>query len=108
VLCLVAATYAYWSYAERVPIELVELSTPRGVLHVNVADTPKQRAEGLSNRAGMTKDGLLLLWRGPGRQPIWMSEMRSALDLIWLDSDDRVLAILPDVPPVPVATVSDL
>jgi uncharacterized membrane protein (UPF0127 family) len=98
-LCLVAATHAYWFYRERVPIESVELSTPRGVLHAGVADTLKQRAEGLSNRDVMTGDGLLLLWSAPGRHPIWMAGMRFALDLIWLDSDDRVLAVLPDVPP---------
>ena len=29
----------------------------------------------------------------------WMSEMRFALDLVWLDADGRVVAVLANVPP---------
>ena len=35
----------------------------------------------------------------PGRHPIWMKEMRFALDLVWLDFDGRVIAVLENVPP---------
>jgi uncharacterized membrane protein (UPF0127 family) len=66
---------------------------------VEFANTPTTRAAGLSNRDAVTGDGLLLHWDAPGRHPIWMAEMRFALDLVWLDERDTVLALLDSVPP---------
>jgi uncharacterized membrane protein (UPF0127 family) len=78
----------------------MQLETPGGTIVVELADTPATRFTALSNRGGLTGvDGLLLTWDAPGRHPIWMAEMRFALDLVWLDRDGSVLAVLDDVPP---------
>ncbi len=93
----VGMTLAYWSAADGPT--LIALAVPRGTLQVALADTAEHRAAGLSNRDAITHDGMLLQWDAPGRHPIWMSEMRFALDLVWLDAEGRVLSVLPNVPP---------
>lgn len=88
---------AYWSLADRP--RTVRLTAPSAILQVALADTADLRSAGLSRRAEVPHDGMLLQWDAPGRHPIWMSEMRFALDLVWLDAEGRVLSVLPNVPP---------
>jgi uncharacterized membrane protein (UPF0127 family) len=95
---LAAATFVIWLAVDQQRESALELIAPRGTLFVEVAQTPEARAKGLSNRAGVTHDGLLLLWDAPGRHPIWMADMRFALDIVWLGEQGRVLAALVDVP----------
>lgn len=93
----VALVLAYWSGADRP--EVVGLNVPGGDLRVALADTADRRAAGLSKLDAVPNDGMLLQWDAPGRHPIWMSGMRFALDLVWLDAGGRVLSVLPNVPP---------
>jgi len=97
----VATLSAYWSLADRP--KLVALSVPGGSVELVLADTADRRAAGLSNRDAVPHDGMLLQWDAPGRHPIWMSEMRFALDIVWLDADGRVVSVLADVPPCTAA-----
>src|SRR5262245_12266802 len=98
VVALAAAAFVIWFAVDQQREPAVELVAPRGTLLVEVAQTPEARAKGLSNRSGVRHDGLLLLWDAPGRHPIWMADMRFPLDIVWLDADGRVLAVLIDVP----------
>jgi uncharacterized membrane protein (UPF0127 family) len=98
VVVLAAAAFVIWFVVDQQSESALELVAPRGTLLVEVAQTPEARAKGLSNRAGVTHDGLLLLWDAPGRHPIWMADMRFALDIVWLGEQGRVLAALVDVP----------
>jgi uncharacterized membrane protein (UPF0127 family) len=89
-----------WIRSDNRPLPTIVLETPRAIIRVEVADTPRARSAGLSRREAVGDvDGLLLQWEAPGRHPIWMADMRFPLDLIWLDADGRVLAILENVPP---------
>lgn len=74
------------------------VSLPSGVIRVEVAATEDRRARGLSNRETM-RDPLLLDWNAAGRHPIWMKDMRFALDLVWINGTGQVLAVLANVPP---------
>jgi hypothetical protein len=96
-LALIAS--AIWLLIERRELPTVQLDSPNGTLVVEIADTPATRSTGLSNRDTLKVDGLLLQWDTPGRHPIWMADMRFPLDLVWLDSDGRVLLVLANVPP---------
>jgi uncharacterized membrane protein (UPF0127 family) len=98
VVLLAAAAFVIWFAVDQQRESVFELVAPRGKLLVEVAQTPEARAKGLSNRTSVTHDGLLLLWDAPGRHPIWMADMRFALDIVWLDADGRVLAVLTGVP----------
>jgi hypothetical protein len=100
VMGLVLVLALVWTLADRRQRpEFIELSAASGPLQVELADTPTARASGLSNRDAAPDDGLLLQWDTPGRHPIWMADMRFALDLVWLDERDTVLAVLDSVPP---------
>jgi uncharacterized membrane protein (UPF0127 family) len=98
VVLLAAAAFVIWFAVDQQSESALELVAPHGRLLVEVAQTPEARAKGLSNRAGVRHDGLLLLWDTPGRHPIWMANMRFALDIVWLDEHGRVLALLTGVP----------
>jgi uncharacterized membrane protein (UPF0127 family) len=77
------------------------IGTPGCVIDGEVADTPAARSAGLANPDALNRiDGLLLKWDAPGRHPIWMAEMRFPLDLEWIDSIGRVIAVLSNVPPM--------
>lgn len=95
-IAAVAILSAYRSVTDRP--ETARLVTPAGSLQVVLANTADQRAAGLSNRDAIPHGGMLLQWDTPGRHPIWMSEMRFALDLVWLDADGHVVAALANVP----------
>lgn len=88
-----------WISVERRKLPTVRLDAPNGTLVVEVANTPATRSDGLANRNSLKYDGLLLQWDTAGRHPIWMAHMRFPLDLVWLDSGGRVLAVLAHVPP---------
>jgi len=76
------------------------VSTPDGpALTVAVASTAGTRSVGLSGRDSIPHGGLLLEWPAEGRHPIWMADVRFALDLIWLADDGTVLAVLPGADP---------
>lgn len=94
---VVAVLAVYWSLADRP--KTVHLIAPAASLTLTLADTADNRAAGLSNRGVIPNDGMLLQWSAPGRHPIWMSEMRFPLDLVWVDGEGRVVAALANVPP---------
>jgi len=98
-IVLAAAASTIWFAVERPAESTVELVAPLGTFVVEIARTPEARSSGLSNRTSTEHGGLLLVWDAPGRRPIWMADMRFALDLVWLDASGRVLAVLADVPP---------
>ena len=98
IVLAVAASTIWFAFDRRGELT-TELVAPYGTFVVQIARTPEARASGLSNRTSMEHEGLLLLWDSPGRHPIWMANMRFALDLVWLDASGRVLAVVTDVPP---------
>lgn len=76
------------------------LRLPTGTtIRVDVANTPEARSRGLSGAGSLLVDGLLLQWPEAGHRPIWMADMRFPLDLVWLDNEGRVLAVVPAAQP---------
>jgi uncharacterized membrane protein (UPF0127 family) len=91
---------AFLAFSKEQSPRFGRINTPGGTILVAIADTPAARSAGLSNREELRDiDGLLLKWDRPGRHPIWMAGMRFPLDLLWIDGDGRVLAVLANVPP---------
>ncbi|HHZ20474.1 MAG TPA: DUF192 domain-containing protein [Firmicutes bacterium] len=76
----------------------VELITKEGtpVLHIRLADNFWLRLKGLLGKEGLSpKEGLLL---APCRS-VHTIGMKFAIDLVFLDKDNRVLAVYRNVPP---------
>jgi uncharacterized membrane protein (UPF0127 family) len=90
----------FWMRSENRVLPTTSIATPGGAIVVEIAATPASRSAGLSNREALRGiDGMLLKWDAPGRHPIWMKGMRFPLDVLWLGADDRVIAVLENVPP---------
>jgi len=69
-------------------------------LRLAVAETPQERQEGLSNYDSLKADqGMLFLYDQPGTYGFWMKDMDFAIDIIWLDENNRVVTIKQRVQP---------
>ena len=62
-----------------------ELCVNEARINVLVADTPQERAVGLSGYPGLPEDaGMLFVFPEPRQPSFWMKGMEFALDLIWI------------------------
>ena len=84
-----------------------ELCVNEARINVLVADTPQERAVGLSGYPGLPEDaGMLFVFPEPRQPSFWMKGMEFALDLIWI-RDGTVVQIHVSVPPPPKDTPDD-
>lgn len=73
----------------------------RAVMHlsgerfeVRIASNDRDRIKGLSGTDSLPKDeALLFIYDYDGRHKIWMKDMNYAIDIVWLDSERRVVHI---------------
>ena len=84
-----------------------ELCVGEARINVLVADSPQERAAGLSGYAGLPEDaGMLFVFAEPTQPSFWMKGMEFALDIIWI-RDSTVVQIHAAVPPPPEDTPDD-
>ena len=84
-----------------------ELCSNETRIRVLVADTPQERAAGLSGYDGLPEDtGMLFVFPEPRQPSFWMKGMEFALDIIWI-ADGRVVQIDASVLPAPKDTPDD-
>lgn len=71
---------------EETPLEFeAELCVNAARIRVQVADTAKERAAGLSGYAGLPEDaGMLFVFPEPTQPTFWMKGMKFAIDIIWI------------------------
>ena len=61
---------------------------------LEIADDPESRRRGYMFREQVGPDeGMLFVFDGPDRHPIWMKNCKVSLDLIWLDEAGQVVEI---------------
>lgn len=61
---------------------------------LEVADTPNLRRTGYMNRSEISFDeGMLFVYDGVDFRGFWMKDVSFGLDIIWLDSDRRVVGV---------------
>ncbi|OGB74144.1 hypothetical protein A2V68_02335 [candidate division Kazan bacterium RBG_13_50_9] len=79
-----------------------KLKLPNGrVVAMEIADTPEERAQGLSGRVSLPEStAMLFVFSEEGYYSLWMANMRFAIDIIWLDSDYQVVDIAQYVQPL--------
>ena len=59
-----------------------------------IASTDEQRIRGLSGIETMNEsEGMLFLFDKPSKQGFWMNKMNFPIDIIWLDSNNKVVHI---------------
>ena len=87
-----------------------ELILPNGnVVVVEIADTFKQRSEGLSGRDNLNADSaMLFVFDKESYYSFWMPDMNFSIDIVWLDSEYRVVDVAKNIKPMPELAQSDL
>jgi uncharacterized membrane protein (UPF0127 family) len=74
------------------------------VIGVEIAAEEELRAQGLMYRDHLANDaGMLFFFAEDGEYPFWMKNTRIPLDMIWIDSNRRIVHITHDVPPCRIA-----
>lgn len=71
-----------------------------GTYHLWVADTEAERVQGLSGVERLDPNGgLLMKFDSDGQWGIWMKDMKVSIDIIWLDSNKKVVYIVKNASP---------
>ncbi len=68
--------------------------------NLEIADDPKEMAQGLSGRPSLAKStGLLFVFDQPGRYGFWMKDMNFPIDIVWLDKNKKILGVSKNLQP---------
>jgi uncharacterized membrane protein (UPF0127 family) len=69
-------------------------------INLLVAQTPDETMWGLSDFPSLPPDtGMMFMFPQPGIYSFWMKNMKFPLDMIWIDSDNRVVTIHENISP---------
>ncbi len=70
------------------------LTGERTTINIEVVDTPASRERGLSGRLSLPEgQGMLFVFDSDATYSFWMPNMRFAIDIIWIDSEGRIVDI---------------
>lgn len=77
-----------------------EIKIGEAEVMAELADTPEERARGLSGREELGDgEGMLFIFDEPAVVGFWMKEMLFPIDIIWIDSYKRVIGVEKDISP---------
>src|SRR3989344_805121 len=69
-------------------------------IEVEIASTPAQYKLGLSGRESLVEgQGMLFVFTQPNRDGFWMKDMHFSLDILWADSNGKIITIAHDISP---------
>jgi len=72
-------------YAKKEPSSLKKVIINDSEILVEIAQTPKERAKGLSGRQNLPQNrGMLFIFERPDRYSFWMKETLIPLDFLWI------------------------
>jgi uncharacterized protein len=73
---------------------------PNGTrIRAELADTNEKRARGLMFRDQLASDrGMLFVFSEPGQWVFWMKNTKIPLDILWMDSNKKVVDIVENIP----------
>lgn len=83
------------------PLLINTATGPVPLLHLEVADSPEERARGLMGRTSLAPDaGMLFLSDEPTSNTFWMKDTTIPLSIAFVGADGRIVGML-DMPPCP-------
>lgn len=63
-----------------------------GFFSFEIADTSAERTKGLSGRTTLSDTkALLFVFDTPGKECIWMKDMKFSIDILWFDSNKKLV-----------------
>jgi uncharacterized membrane protein (UPF0127 family) len=69
-------------------------------IEVYLADDPRIRTRGLSNKTYLPEDkGMLFVFEKPDQYSFWMKDMNFSIDMIWIDEFGKIVYVRENVPP---------
>lgn len=75
-------------------------------LQLEFSETQAERYQGLSGRQGLAPDeGMLFIFKQPGHYGFVMRNMNFPLDILWLDSNQKVVHIVQNAQPEAAQTL---
>jgi len=78
----------------------IEARAASGIYSLWLADTEAARIQGLSGVESLAPNGgLLMHFPKDGLHAIWMKDMKIPLDIVWLDSNKKVIYIVTNAAP---------
>jgi uncharacterized protein len=70
------------------------------IIHVDLAITTDQQEKGLSVKNNMSNnEGMLFPFNTPGDYSFWMKDMKFPLDIIWINSNGKIVHIEKNLQP---------
>jgi uncharacterized membrane protein (UPF0127 family) len=79
---------------------VIYISSAKKCVNLETVNNDQSRQRGLSGRKNMSEDqGMLFVFEKSGRHCMWMKEMLFSLDIVWLDSDKKIVHIEKNVAP---------
>ena len=97
-IVIVGGAVVFFSIPVTEPGAYVQVNGIR--VNVEIADNFEERAKGLMFRDRLPETaGMLFVFENEGNYPFWMMNMKFDLDMIWIDSNSKVVYIAKDVSP---------
>jgi hypothetical protein len=101
ILSVTAFSMPYFNRLEAVKNK-AEVKINDQIIIAEVAHDEESRSLGLSGREKLNiNEGMLFIFEDPGVYPFWMKDMKFPIDIIWIDSDNRIADIDENVQPEP-------
>jgi len=95
IITTVLGLIAFFVFTKKTkPTEPLTLDIKDKTFILEIADTPGSRAIGLSGRKSLCPHcGMIFIYPKEAIYPFWMKNTRFPLDIIWLDSNGKVVDI---------------
>ena len=91
VFCFLIALSVYFAIPQQAQSTLT-VNSKR--ITIELADTPEKQVQGLSGRTMLAKNsGMFFTFSYSGNWGIWMKDMLFPIDILWLDSEFKVVGM---------------
>lgn len=100
IIFILGSIFLFLKQETRVEKSIRSVKIGTASILVEVADTFESRKRGLSGREKLPDGtGMLFIFENPGFHGFWMKEMHFAIDIIWVNSENRVVGVEKEVSP---------
>lgn len=87
-------------YFKRTPTKYTNVKVGNATIKAEIADTSLKQIKGLMFKKDLPEDqGMLFVFNQDGFHGIWMMNMSFPIDIIWVDSQKKVVDVVKDAQP---------